>query len=235
VADRAARARFVAAWEGGHAIARPAADRAVLELGADRWPFPIPLVQRGGAWRFDARLGEQALIERRIGRNELDTIATLRALVDAQRDYAATAGRQGALRAYARRFFSTPGARDGLYWATAPDEPDSPLGPLVAAASAGGYARGDGPQPYQGYLFRLLEAQGPHAPGGAIDFLVGDRLLGGFGILAWPARYGDSGVMSFLVSHHGTVFERDLGPETAAAAQRITRFDPEPGWVPVPE
>lgn len=237
VADRAARERFLSAWEARHAILRPAPDRAELEIGPDRWPLPIPMLRRDGAWRFDAAAGERTLIDRRIGRNELDTIETLRAIVDAQRDFARTAGRQGGLSAYARRFFSRPGARDGLYWPTAEDEPPSPLGPLAAAASAGGYARGQGdaPRPFHGYLFRILERQGPAAPGGAMDYVVDGRMIGGFAVLAWPARWGSTGVKSFLVSHDGVVWEANLGPRTARAAAAIEAFDPGPGWSRVAE
>ena len=235
VADRAARQRFLAAYDQKSEILRPAPDRAVLQVGDDGWPLPLPLLQRGGSWRFDTAAATQEIVDRRIGRNELDTIEVLRELVQAQDDYARTAGRVGALRAYARRFFSTPGQRDGLYWETGPDEPESPLGPLAAAASAGGYAHGDTPRPFHGYLFRMLESQGPAAPGGAMDYVVNGRMIGGFAAIAWPVRYGDSGIKTFLVSHAGTVWERDLGPETARVAARITSFNPEDGWTRVAE
>jgi hypothetical protein len=237
VADRNARDRFLAAYDAQSEILRPTPDRAVLQVGADGWPLPIPMVQRGGQWRFDAVAGGQEIANRRIGRNELDTIETLRAIADAQDDFAATAGRQGAFRAYARRFFSTPGQRDGLYWPTREGEAESPLGPLAAAASAGGYARGRGeaPTPFHGYTFRILEAQGPSAPGGAVDFVANGRMIGGWAAIATPARYGISGIKTFLVSHHGAVWERDLGPDTARLAAAITAFDPGPGWARVPE
>jgi hypothetical protein len=237
VADRNARDRFLAEYAARNEILRPTPDRAVLQIGADGWPLPIPMLQRGGLWRFDAVAGGQEIANRRIGRNELDTIETLRAIADAQDDFARSAGRQGALRAYARRFFSTPGQRDGLYWPTAEGEPPSPLGPLAAAASAGGYARGRGdvPTPFHGYTFRILEAQGPAAQGGAVDFVVNGRMIGGWAVIASPARYGISGIMTFMVSHHGTVWEQDLGPDTAREAAAITAFNPGPGWVRVAE
>ncbi|WP_246524275.1 DUF2950 domain-containing protein [Neoroseomonas eburnea] len=237
VADRNARDRFLAAYDVKNEILRPAPDRAVLQIGEDGWPLPLPMVQRGGAWRFDSVAAGQEIVDRRIGRNELDTIETLRAVVDAQRDFARTAGRQGAFQAYARRFFSTPGRRDGLYWPTRDDEPESPLGPFMAAASAGGYARtrGDTPQPYHGYLFRMLESQGPAAPGGAMDYVVNGRMIGGFAVIATPARYGVSGIKTFLVSHDGVVYEQDLGPDTAREAAEITTFDPGEGWTRVAE
>jgi hypothetical protein len=236
VADREVRERFRAAYDEQAEIRRPAPDRAVLQLGADGWPLPIPMLRRDGNWRFDARQGEQALIDRRVGRNELDTIETLRAIAEAQDEYARTTGRAGALLSYARRFFSTPGQRDGLFWPTAENEPPSPLGPLLAAASVGGYARpqpGDAPQPLRGYYFRILEGQGPAAPGGAFDYVVNGRMIGGFAVLAVPARYRSTGIKTFMISHHGDVWEADLGPETERRARRIDRFDPGPGWVRV--
>ena len=237
VADRAARERFLAAYDQKAEILRPAPDRAVLQVGEDAWPLPMPMLQRDGVWRFDTSAATQEIVDRRIGRNELDTIDVLRELVQAQDDYARGAGRVGAFRTYARRFFSTPGQRDGLYWHTEAGEPDSPLGPLAAAASAGGYARGadDAPQPFHGYLFRMLEAQGPAAPGGAMDYVVNGRMIGGFAAVAWPARYGVSGIQTFMVSHSGQVWERDLGPDTAREAAAITSFDPGPGWTRVAE
>lgn len=232
-ADRAAQARLAAAYATRAEILRPGPDRAELVVGADGFPFPIPMLRRGETWRFDTRQGAQALIDRRIGRNELDTIEVLRAIVAAQQEYATGAGRQGGLRSYARRLFSSPGQRDGLWWPTAEGEPPSPLGPLVAAAGAGGYTRrgaGEAPRPFHGYLFRLLEAQGPAASGGAMDYVVNGRLIGGFGVIATPARWGETGIQSFLVGHDGTVFQRNLGPETARIAAGITAFDPAPGW-----
>jgi len=232
VADRAARDRFLAAHDLRSEILRPAPGRAVLQVGADSWPLPIPMLERGGAWRFDAVAGGREIADRRIGRNELATIETLRAIADAQRDFARTAGRQGAFQAYARRFFSTPGQRDGLYWPTREGEAESPLGPLAAAASTGGYnlRAGGPPQPFHGYVFRILEAQGPSAPGGAMEFVVNGRMIGGFAVIAVPARYGLSGIKTFMVSHHGVVWESDLGLETERAARAIAAFDPGPGW-----
>ena len=230
VADRAARELFSTAYATRHEILRPALDRAVLQVGDDGWPLPIPLVVRGGAWRFDARQGVQALVDRRVGLNEFDTVETLREIAKAQAEYARTAGRSGGFRAYARRFFSMPGQHDGLYW---PGEPESPLGPLVAEASAGGYdsrPTGNQPRPFHGYLFRILEAQGSAAPGGALDYVVDGRLIGGFAVLAWPVQHGVSGVMSFMISHHGTIWESNLGLDTSRIARGITSFDPGPGW-----
>jgi hypothetical protein len=237
-ADRAAREGFTASYDARNAIERRSPDVAVLVIGEDAWPLPIPMRLRGGAWRFDAAAGARELLDRRIGRNELDVIETLRAIVDAQGEFAAGPGRQGGLRAYAQRFFSTPGQRDGLWWPTAESEPESPLGPLLAAASAGGYgsgARGGEPQPYRGYFFRILTAQGPNAPGGAMDWVVNGRLIGGFAVIAWPAQRGGTGWKSFMVSHDGVVWENDLGPDTARLARAMRAFDPGPGWTRVAE
>lgn len=237
VADRAGREAFLAAYDSKAEILHPSADRAVLQIGPDGWPLPLVLVRRGGAWRFDTAAATREILDRRIGRNELDTIDTLRELVRVQEEYARGPGRHGALRAYARRFVSAPGQRDGLYWPTQPGEPESPLGPLAAEASAEGYGHASGaastPQPFHGYLFRILEGQGPAAPGGAFDYVVDGRMIGGFGVIAWPARYGVSGIKTFMVSHDGVVWERDLGTGTAQAARAITRFDPGPGWTRV--
>jgi hypothetical protein len=188
------------------------------------------MTARGRVWRFDSRQGAQELVDRRVGRNELDTIATMRSLVAAQFEYASTAGRQGPWLAYARRFFSTPGQRDGLYWQSPADEAESPLGPLAAQASQGGYGRGDTPRPYHGYFFRILEAQGRSAPGGDQDYVVDGRMIGGFAVLAYPARHGSTGIQSFLVSHSGVVYQRDLGSRTREVAAGITAFDPDAGW-----
>jgi hypothetical protein len=204
--DRAARDRFASAYEQRHEIVLHGPDVAVLQVGDDRWPLPIAMVRYGNAWRFDARQGAQELTDRRIGRNELGTIQVLRAIVAAQDNYAREAGRHGALRAYARRFFSTPGTHDGLYWPPAAGEPESPLGPLLAAAAVGGTAGGSrapgdtAPRPFHGYLFRILEAQGPDAPGGAADYVVNGLMIGGFGVIAMPAQYGVTGIQTCSAS-----------------------------------
>lgn len=237
VADRAARQAFLAAYDQKSEIVRPSTGRAVLQVGDDGWPLPLVLVQRNGTWRFDTAAAAQEIVDRRIGRNELDTIDTLRELVRVQEEFARGPGREGALRAYARRFVSSDGQHDGLYWPTEPGQPESPLGPLAAEASAEGYGARTGvtPQPFHGYRFRILESQGPAASGGALNYVVNGRMIGGFAIIAWPARYGVSGIKTFMVSHHGVVWERDLGPDTARAAAAITRFDPGEGWSRVAE
>jgi hypothetical protein len=239
--DRAARKRFASAYAERAEILYPTPYYTVLEVGNDRWPFPIPLVRPAGyagSWHFDTRQGVQELVDRRIGRNELDIIEVLRVIVAAQSEYARTVGRQGGFSVYARRIFSTPGTHDGLYWPTSEGQPESPLGPLVAAASAGGYggspAPSDAPRPFHGYVFRLLEAQGPAASGGAMDYTVGRQMIGGFGVLAVPAEYGVSGIQTFMTSHAAVVYQRNLGPATSRIARGIQAFNPEPGWEEVP-
>ena len=233
LADRGARDGFTAAYRSRQSIERIPPNRAMLLLGADGWPLPIAMVERDGGWRFDARGAAQEIIDREVGRNELNVIASLRAIVAAQFEYAASAGRQGPWRAYARRFFSTPGQRDGLYWASAEGEAESPLGPLAAQAAQGGARSGtqDGTKrAFHGYFFRMLEAQGASAPGGARDYLVDGRMIGGFAVLAWPAGYGVSGIQSFIVSHGGVVYQADLGVRTEERAARIMAFDPDEDW-----
>jgi hypothetical protein len=210
-------------------------DRRIALLGNDAWPLPLPLVREGGRWRFDVEAGQDEILSRRVGRNELHAIETLRACVDAQHEYAAEA-RDGGAPAYAARWASSEGRRDGLYWPVKDGEPPSPLGPLVAAAAAEGYQHSAArePEPYHGYFFRILTAQGKSAPGGARSYLDGDqRLRTGFAFLAWPATWGNSGIMTFVVNHQGLVFQRDFGADTVAAAQQITAYDPDASWTPV--
>lgn len=237
VADRRDRTRFVAAYEQKHELSeQPAGKRAVLIVGDDQWQFPAPIVQRGSGWVFDSAAGLVEIANRRIGRNELDTIQTLRAIVDAQREYAAGDPDGNGFNDYARRFRSSEGKKDGLFWPTAEGEPPSPLGPLVAKAAQEGYRRsaqtpeGGHPPPYHGYRYRILTEQGVKAPGGAYSYLVGDHLLGGFAVVAYPAKYRVSGVMTFVVNHDGTVYEKDLGKNTEAVALGMRRYNPDAGW-----
>ena len=231
VADASARERFLEAADRKLSLEQVEPGRVEFDIGTDDWPFPIPLVRDEQGWYFDAAEAQEEIINRRIGRNELTAIAVARAYVDAQREYAALE----AAAAYAQKFLSSEGARDGLYWAAGPDEPASPMGPLVDAAVEEGYlgaSAGEHP-PYHGYHFRILTGQGVHAPGGARSYLEDGRLTGGFALLAWPAQFGASGIMSFLVNQQGIVFQKDLGPETAASAAAITVYDPDDGWEPV--
>jgi hypothetical protein len=237
VADRSAADRFVAAFEQKHAVAAASDARASLSVGVDDWPFAFPLVKAGSGWRFDTEAGKGELLARRIGQNELAVINVMRAIVDAQREYASEYRSPKGDAQYARKFASAPGRKDGLYWPAKAGERESPLGPLVTRATAEGYGlkKTTGPRPYHGYYFRMLQGQGPHARGGALDYVVKGRMIGGFAALAYPAQYGNSGVMTFIVNHDGTVFQKDLGADTAKQARAMSRFDPAAGWTPIPE
>jgi hypothetical protein len=208
----------------------------IAVIGNDGWHFPFPLALEEGRWRFDAAAGGEELLNRRIGRNELQVLESLHAYVDAQREYAAQP-RDGKPAGYARKFLSSEGAHDGLYWPAAEGEEPSPLGPLVADAAAERSQDADaGPQPFNGYYFRILEAQGKSAPGGERSYLDEQGTMSkGFGAIAWPAKHGNSGVMSFQVNQQGLIFQKDLGPETDAAVAAITAYDPDESWTPTPD
>ncbi len=200
-------------------------------IGNEEWLFPIPLVQEEGRWRFDAAAGREELLNRRIGRNELLALASLHAYVDAQREYI-TKGRDGKPPAYARRFRSSEGAHDGLYWPVAEGEEESPIGPLYADSADERLKNAD-PQPFHGYHFRILEGQGKNAPGGERSYLdKKGRLTRGFAAVGWPAKYGNSGIMSFQVNQQGLIFQKDLGAETETAAAAISAYDPDQSWHP---
>ena len=236
VADRDDWKRFLALYDAKHALVKIGDATDTLTVGVDSWPFPAPLVRKGDSWRFDAEAGRAEVLKRRVGRNELDTIQTLLAIVDAQREYSIGDGDRNGIHNYAMRFMSSSNKRDGLYWVVPAGAPQSPLGRLVAAAEAKGYVTTDeAPSPYQGYLFRMLTAQGPEAPGGAYDYVVQGDLIGGFAVIAWPAKYGNSGIMSFMVSHDGIVYQTDLGDDTASRAAKIKRFNPDKTWTRVHE
>lgn len=232
VQDRNARERFADAFAQAHAFVDAPDDTRILTVGADQWPFPFPLVRAGRGWHFDTSVGIDEIVNRRVGANELDTIQACLAFVDAQREYYMRNPQQDALMHFARRLFSSPDQRDGLYWPTVDGEAPSPLGESFAVARSEGYFQGRtaADEPYHGYVYRLLTRQGANAAGGAYDYLVGDRMLGGFALIAIPADYGNSGVMTFVVNHEGVVFSRDLGPETAKVAGAIEAFDPDTGW-----
>jgi hypothetical protein len=229
--DKNALGRFILAYDAGHKLVADSPTRSTLTVGNDDWPMPVPLVKDTEGWRFDAEAGRSELLARRIGRNELATIEACKAFVDAQREYASVDRGDGLLD-YAQRFVSTPGKQDGLYWPAKPGEALSPLGPLFVKAQAAGYTPGksSAPQPFNGYYFRILTGQGPAANGGAYSYLAHGKLMGGFALIAYPATYGVSGVMSFIVNQDGQVFQKDLGPNTSAAAAQIKTFDPGPGW-----
>lgn len=211
VEDKEVRERFVRAYEAKHDLMRDGDAKAVLQIGPEDWPFPIPIVKRGEKWSFDTKKGKEELNNRRIGRNELSTIQTCLAYVDAQREYAAKDRDGDGLFEYAQKFWSTPDNKDGLYWETKAGEEESPLGDFAARATREGYQKTDNkPVPYHGYFFKILKAQGKNAPGGAYDYIVNGKMIGGFGMVASPANYGISGVMTFIVNHDGIVYEKNL-------------------------
>jgi len=232
VDDARARERFLAAYDKQSKIEQNGDARATLVIGENDWPFPLPLIRQGGRWRFDVVAGADEVINRRIGRNELAAIQVCLAYVDAQREYAAAQGNVDGLHRYAAKFVSSPGRRDGLYWPTEDGQPASPLGPLATKARDEGYGKSKNApkEPYHGYLYRILTAQGRDAPGGAYDYVVKGKMIGGFGMVAYPARWGSSGVMTFIVNHDGLVYQKNLGARTAAIASNMTRFNPDPTW-----
>jgi hypothetical protein len=232
VADRTALEKFNAEYAESSKLTRPDEKTAMLSIGKDDWPFPIPVVKTAKGWQFDVRKGADEIMNRRIGRNELAVMQVMRAYVDAQREYYSANPASQKLLQYAQKFSSTAGKRDGLYYPTAAGEPPSPLGELFAHARAAGYKPGESaqPVPYYGYYYRMLTGQGRNAPGGAYDYVVRGQMIGGFALIAYPAKYGNSGVMTFIVNQDGVVYQKNLGPKTPARAARITRFDPDDSW-----
>lgn len=231
VADRSDREKFLEMYAVGHAIDRSMDGRALLLLGADRYPFPFPLVKRGKGWFFDTAAGKEEIVSRRIGNNELSAIQVARAYVDAQREYIARDRDNDGINSYALRFRSTPGKRDGLYW-DSPEGEESPFGPLVAQAGHEGYGGKEQEllSPYHGYLFRILTSQGEGADGGAFDYIVNNRMVLGFALIAYPAQYGASGIMTFMVNQAGVVYEKDLGHQTSTVVEAMRSFSPDSGW-----
>ena len=227
VADADTRQRFVSVYDTKHSIKAEGNKSATLILGAEDFPFPIPLVNTKAGWQFDTDEGRIEVLRRRIGRNELDAIQTALAYVDAQNEYADKDRGEG-IGVYAQRIVSSPGKKDGLFWRD--DSDPSPLGELAAQASSEGYKVDGQGAPYHGYYFRILKGQGPDAPGGALNYVVNGKMIGGFALIAWPAEYGNSGVMTFLVNHAGTVYQKDLGKRTDAIASRTALFDPDQTW-----
>ena len=231
VSDDAVRERFVNSYDAKHQITMDSDNKAILVIGDNDYPFPIPMVRnKNGTWSFDTEAGRREILYRRIGHNELDTIQTSLAYVDAQNDYAAQDRTGAGTGVYAQRFVSTPGKKDGLYWPTEQGEEESPLGELFAAASKLGYRTGEGRSPYHGYYYKILTKQGPDAVGGAADYVVNGNMIGGFALVAYPAEYRNSGVMTFIVNYAGTVYQKDLGPDTAEIAERMMSFNPDSTW-----
>ncbi len=233
VSDRQRREKFIAEYDSKNSLAREG-KKMVLIIGEKDWPFPIPLIEKGDEWFFDTKAGEEEILNRRIGENELDTIQTMLAIVDAQREYAMMKEREDdGLPEYAQKFWSDPGKKNGLYWQTKEGEEPSPIGPLVAEAIKAGYKKkqaGEKPSPYHGYFYKILTAQEKNAPGGAFDYIVKGKMIGGFAVVAYPAQYGNSGVMTFMVNHDGVVYQKDLGRDTSQKAQAMKKFDPDKTW-----
>jgi hypothetical protein len=230
VQDSDAREAFVAAYDHSVKFERAGDSKATLLIGPDDFPFPYPLVKRNDRWHFDAKQGNEQVLDRRIGRNELSAIKVCLAYVDAQREYAARDRDGNGLLEYAQKLSSTPGTHDGLYWETKEGEPPSPIGPLAASARSQGYGRQGPGEAYHGYFYKILTGQGKDASGGAYDYLVDGKMIGGYALVAYPARWGNSGVMSFICSHDGIVYEKNLGHDTQAVASKMTLFNPDATW-----
>jgi Protein of unknown function (DUF2950) len=221
----ARRKQLADAAEERLALRQEGPDRVTLVIGLDAYLFPIPLVRRDGAWQFDGAEGIEEILDRRVGQDELAAISVLRDYVGAQVEYASEPRDGTPVRQFAGRFLSTEGKRDGLYWDAGPNEEPSPFGPLAAER---GRARSG--TSYYGYHFRILTAQGPHAPGGAYSYVINGKLVAGFAAVAWPADYGKTGVKTFLVNQYGIVYQKDLGPDTATRAAALARYDPDASW-----
>jgi hypothetical protein len=232
VADKQRREQFLKAYDEKNRLVKQG-ENTVVVIGNNDWPFPIPLVKKGNNWLFDTEAGREEILNRRIGENELNTMQVLLAIVDAQREYAMKDRDGDGLPEYAQKFLSDPGKKNGLYWETKPGEEPSPIGPLAAQAMKQGYKApqpGAKPSPYHGYYFKILKAQGKNATGGAYDYEVKGNMIGGFAVVAYPATYGNSGVVTFIVNHDGVVYEKDLGKNTEKDAAAISKFDPDKNW-----
>lgn len=233
IKDKAGREQIVKRFEEKNSLEKQGEEKVVINVGKDDFPLPIPLVKKDSVWSFDTEAGKEEVLNRRIGRNELNVISSLYAFVDAQREYAAKDRDADGTSEFAQKFHSTPGKHDGLYWETKEGEENSPLGPLVAQASAMGYSRkgtSEKPQPFHGYYFKILKAQGPHATGGTYDYVVKGNMMLGFAFLAYPAKYGSSGIMTFIVNQEGVIYQKDLGKNTSKAAKAIKKYDPDKTW-----
>jgi hypothetical protein len=236
VADKVSRQRFATKYHEMHRFAALGDGRMILYVGAENWPTPIPLLKKGSKWYFDTASAKQEVLYRRIGANELAVIEVCHAIVDAELDYYSTLHDGDSVHQYAQKLRSTSGKHDGLYWKVNPGELESPIGPLLAEASAEGYRhhaienRQHEPSPYQGYVYRLLNRQGADAPGGAKSYIVDGKMTGGFGLVAYPVSYKDSGVMTFMVNHDGQIYQKDLGPQTEQIASGTTEYNPDKTW-----
>ena len=230
VADMAGRKKFLESYDQMNTLEQKSANTTVLHVGADNWPMPIPIMKKNTTWVFDIGKGKQEILNRRIGRNELHVIDVLDAYVDAQQEYASKDCIGSGKVEFAQRLISTEGKRDGLYWETKEGEQESPLGPLVANAAKEGYAKESNLSPFHGYYFKILKGQGRHAEGGAYNYVVKGRMILGFALVAYPAEYGNSGVMTFMVNQEGTIYEKNLGKNTKRIAEAMKIFDPDKTW-----
>ena len=236
VVDKTERRKFLEAYDEKHQLVKED-DKVILEIGKQDWPYPIPVVKKGDEWVFDTTQGREELLDRRIGENELSTIQVMLAIVDAQREYVLKDRNRSGLLEYAQKFISDPGKKNGLYWKTQAGEDPSPLGPLVAQARSVGYQRqsSNTPSPYFGYCYKILTAQGKDAPGGAYSYLAEGKMIGGFAVVAYPAEYGNSGIMTFIVNHDGKVFQKNLGTDTTTIAENMKEYNPDSTWTEVQE
>jgi hypothetical protein len=226
---------FVSAFNQTNRIVRESDSKCVLEIGNGFWPFPVPLVKQDGRWFFDAAAGKEELLNRRIGRNENLALQSARAYVQAQREYASKDRDGGEVLAYAQKILSSPRKKDGLYWPSDLDGETSPLGPLVAQAQAQGYrrgSRGEGaePEPFNGYFFKILTSQGKTAPLGKYNYIINGKMIAGFALVAWPAEYGETGIMTFIVNQQGRVYQKDLGSKTDKIAAGMKEYNPDKTW-----
>jgi hypothetical protein len=229
--DRKSQQQFAKKYREMHRLGRESDGTTVLYVGAENWPTPIPLVKKGNQWYFDIIAGKREILFRRIGRNELATIAVCRALVNAQKEYYAERHDGDPMMQYAPRFLSDDGKHNGLYWKISSGEPESPAGPLLTLASFEEYAKETNrPKPFHGYYYRILKGQGTHAPGGVKKYLINGKMTGGFAFEAYPAKYRDSGVMTFIVNQDGIVYQKDLGPKTVLRARTLSLYDPDATW-----
>lgn len=237
VADNNAREEFTRRYDQMHRLAYDDQGRVILYIGSENWPLPIPIVKRGDGWVFDSAAGEEEMLYQRVGKNELFTIDVLEELADAQDEYASREHDASGVAQYAQTIFSSPGKKNGLYWPAKEGEPESPIGPLIADATAQGYQRDPSgrPAPFHGYYYKVLTGQGADAPGGASDYVVDGKMTRGFAFLAYPADYRASGVMTFMIDKAGVVVEKDLGPDTEKLAPAITTFNPDSSWFELQE
>lgn len=235
VADNLSREKFVAAYEQQHALAARTADTMILQVGTDDWTMPIPIVKQGKSWGFDIGQGKQEILNRRIGRNELHVMDVIDAYVAAQHEYASKDCRGDGKVEFAQRIISSPGSHDGLYWEAGEGVEQSPLGPLVARAAQEGYTAEDNLSPFYGYYFKILKEQGEDATGGPYPYVVKEKMILGFALVAYPAEYGNSGVMTFVVNQEGIIFEKDLGEKTRSLAEAMTLYNPDESWNKVKE